>query len=237
MAVDAGHDLHMSQVTDVAGAGSSDGLLRPWQFFLLAGMLGATATVIVASGQSAASIVILSLTIVAAGFVGLGLYRALLPLVQADRDDTPTLIGGRTRLALEREKSLVLRSIKELEFDYAMGKVSKADFDEMSGRLRSRAIGLMEQLKSGGGYRAIVERELQARLAKTLGGPRLPSTSLGTGQPRPRTASDLAEREGESDGKAEAKASALLTPATCASCGVENDADARFCKGCGTKLS
>ena len=42
-------------------------------------------------------------------------------------------IGGRTRIALEREKTLVLRSIKELEFDFAMGKIAKADFDEMSG--------------------------------------------------------------------------------------------------------
>ena len=34
---------------------------------------------------------------------------------------------------LEREKALVLRSIKELEFDHAMGKVSDADFAEIGG--------------------------------------------------------------------------------------------------------
>ena len=62
-------------------------------------------------------------------------------------------IGGRTRVALEREKSLVLRSIKELEFDFAMGKVAKPDFDEMSARLRARALGLMRQLDAGGGYK------------------------------------------------------------------------------------
>ena len=42
------------------------------------------------------------------------------------------MLGGRTRAALEREKALVLRSIKELEFDRAMGKVSEKDFAEMS---------------------------------------------------------------------------------------------------------
>ena len=49
------------------------------------------------------------------------------------------MIGQRTRAALEREKMLSLRAIKELEFDKAMGKVSDDDFREMSGPLRSRA--------------------------------------------------------------------------------------------------
>src|SRR5687767_13521191 len=123
----------------------SEPWLQPWQFFLLGGMLAATATVIVATGQSPANIIILSLTVVAVSFVGLGAYRTLAPLVSADVE-TPTLIGGRTRIALEREKALVLRSLKELEFDFAMGKMSKADFDEMGGRLRRRAVGLMQQL-------------------------------------------------------------------------------------------
>ena len=46
--------------------------LQPWQFFLLGGMLAATATVIVATGQSPANIIILSLTVVSVSFVGLG---------------------------------------------------------------------------------------------------------------------------------------------------------------------
>ena len=54
------------------------------------------------------------------------------------------------RAVLEREKLLVLRSIKELEFDRAMGKVSPKDFDEMAGRLRARAMSLMQQLDTEG---------------------------------------------------------------------------------------
>ena len=100
-------------------------------------MLAATATVIVATGQSPANIIILSLTVVAVSFVGLGAYRILSPLVSPDSRRADRLIGGRTRIALEREKALVLRSIKELEFDFAMGKMAQADFDEMGGRLRA----------------------------------------------------------------------------------------------------
>jgi hypothetical protein len=139
-------------------------LLQPWQFFLLGGMLAATATVIVATGQSPANIIILSLTVVSVSFVGLGAYRMLSPLV-SDQPEAPVTIGGRTRVALEREKSLVMRSIKELEFDFAMGKIARADFDEMSARLRSRALGLMKQLDAGGGYRDQIAEEVKKRLA------------------------------------------------------------------------
>jgi hypothetical protein len=148
--------------------------LQPWQFFLLGGMLAATATVIVATGQSPANIIILSLTVVSVSFVGLGAYRILSPLVSPEVD-APMTIAGRTRVALEREKTLVLRSIKELEFDFAMGKIAKADFDEMSGRLRARALGLMRQLDEGGGYRDQIAREIERRLAQDTGA----SSALG----------------------------------------------------------
>jgi hypothetical protein len=147
---------------------AAEPFLQPWQFFLLGGMLAATATVIVATGQSPANIIILSLTVVSVSFVGLGAYHVLRPLVATDLDAPPT-IAGRTRAALEREKTLVLRSIKELEFDHAMGKVAKADFDEMSTRLRARAIGLMQQLDAGGGYKEEIAREIEQRLAQDPG--------------------------------------------------------------------
>ncbi|MFA5907414.1 MAG: zinc ribbon domain-containing protein [Vicinamibacterales bacterium] len=150
-----------------------DAFLQPWQFFLLGGMLAATATVIVATGQSPANIITLSLTVVSVSFVGLGAYRMLSPLVSPDVD-APVMIGGRTRLALDREKTLVLRSIKELEFDYAMGKMSQADFDEMGGRLRLRALGLMRQLDAGGGYREQIAREVAERLADAHEAPAAP---------------------------------------------------------------
>ena len=59
-----------------------------------------------------------------AGAAAAAFYRMLVPLTV----DDVTLLGERqserARAALEREKALVLRSIKELEFDRAMGKVS-----------------------------------------------------------------------------------------------------------------
>src|SRR6478736_412952 len=146
-----------------------EAMLQPWQFFLLGGMLAATAVVIVATGQAPANIIILSVTVVSISFVGMGAYRMLAPLA-AEHVDAPTTIGGRTRLAIEREKNLVLRSIKELEFDFAMRKIAQGDFDEMSARLRARAAGLMAQLDAGGGYRELIAKEIEARLAESPSG-------------------------------------------------------------------
>jgi hypothetical protein len=190
---------------------SSEPWLQPWQFFLLGGMLAATATVIVATGQSPANIIILSLTVVSVSFVGLGAYRILLPLVQQEVE-APVTIGGRTRTAMEREKTLVLRSIKELEFDYAMGKVAKADFDEMHARLRARAVGLMKQLDAGGGYKEQIAREIEQRLAQDQGAQSAQGAQGAQG----------ANGAGRATG--------------CAECGTENDEDAKFCKNCGARL-
>ena len=188
-----------------------EGLIQPWQFFLLGGMLAATAAVIVATGQAPANIIVLSVTVVSVSFVGLGAYRVLAPLV-SNQPDEPMTIGGRTRIALEREKALVLRSLKELEFDYAMGKMAKVDFEEMSARLRARALGLMRQLDAGGGYREQIAKEVQQRL----------DSLEGDGFSRRQHAEVTT-----------AKAVALQS--ACA-CGTENDPDAKFCKNCGAKL-
>src|SRR6185436_11812446 len=91
--------------------------------------------------------------------------RMLRPLV-SPVDDRTVVIGERTRVALEREKMLALRSIKELEFDRAMGKLSEEDWKEMSTRLRARAARLIRQLDAGEGYRTQIERELEKRLGQ-----------------------------------------------------------------------
>jgi hypothetical protein len=157
-------------------------------------------------------LVLISLTIGAAGFAAAALYRTLAPLASAaDAANVGEPLSEGLRTILEREKQLTLRAIKELEFDRAMGKVSPKDFDEMAGRLRARAMQLMRQLDAEAGYRELIERELGARLRR----------SPGTGAPaRPQ---------------AKPHAGAAAEP-TCV-CGTANDPDAAFCKRCGTKLA
>jgi hypothetical protein len=142
---------------------TSTNRLQPWQFFVLAGLGCATAITFIARGQGATSVILLGAMIASAAIVGMAALRALRPLVSPE-DDRTVMIGERTRVALEREKMLALRSIKELEFDRAMGKLSDADWQEMSSRLRVRAARLMRQLDAGTGYREQIEKDLGKRL-------------------------------------------------------------------------
>ena len=180
--------------------------LPSWQLFALAGLVGATIVVFVSRGQSPSAIILLSLVVFAAAGVGAAALRTLVPFVRGYEGLSVAIAGGRARAAIDREKTLVLRSIKELEFDHAMGKVSDQDFAEMGLRLRTRAAGLIRQLDAGAGYRAQIERDLAKRLGQA---------------PAPRDAASVQSS----------------TPvAACGSCATVNDADARFCKNCGSQL-
>ena len=194
---------------------------EPWQLFTLAGLIGATIAVFMARGESPAAVIMISLTIFAAAVVGIAALRTFLPLTQKSATFGPRLLGGRTRAALDREKTLVLRSIKELEFDRAMGKVSEKDFADMSGRLRARAARLMRQLDAGAGYRSEIEKEITKRIGEAPAGSKVQDPAYAE---QGRSLDDV-ERV------------LLSRPAgTCASCGKTNDADARFCKHCGHSL-
>jgi hypothetical protein len=174
---------------------------RPAHFFVMASLILATIAVVMARQSSPANLILISLAIGAAGIAAAGVYRMLAPLVMADASAFRPRPSERIRETLEREKTLVLRSIKDLEFDRAMGKVSPRDFDAMAGRLRTRAMMLMTQLDEGGAsYRELIERELTLRAARPA-------------PPKVQT-----------------------TDRTC-TCGTVNDADAAFCKRCGTKLA
>ena len=161
----------MSSATSIEGAPAKpaavDTGFRPWHFFVLASLMAATVAVLMSRRSTPEHLILISLAIGAAGLAAAGFYRMLAPLVSDEASTSVTSLSDRVRGALEREKALTLRSIKELEFDRAMGKVSPKDFDEMAGRLRARAMALMRELDQGPTtYRAAIERELNERLSK-----------------------------------------------------------------------
>src|SRR5688500_19975190 len=97
---------------DVAGA--RDDTLRPWHFFVLVSLVAATAAVVLAREARPEHLVLISLTIGAAGFAGATLYRTLSPLVGRDTLQATDGLSESMRAVLEREKMLVLGSIQEL---------------------------------------------------------------------------------------------------------------------------
>jgi hypothetical protein len=195
--------------------------LQPWQLFTLAGLAGATLVVFMSRGQSPAAIILLSLTIFTAAAVGIAAWRTFSPISGTDEPAGSTVLAGRTRAALEREKTLALRAIKELEFDRAMGKVSEKDFGEMSARLRARAAGFIQQLDAGDGYRSEIEKAVASRLEM-----------MAARGPQP------AARDGSAAHAAVVPPSKDPIPPTklCTACGTANETDALFCKHCGASL-
>jgi hypothetical protein len=182
---------------------------KPWHFFVLASILLATVGVMLTRQSSPENLILISLTIAAAGTAAAAFYKMLVPLTQ-HFVETSEVISERGRAALEREKMLVLRSIKELEFDRAMGKLSQKDFDEMVGRLRARALTLMRQLDADESvYTTTIETELRARLADRLRTPAVATAAAPRGAAR----------------------------WSCTACASTNDADAVFCKKCGARLA
>ena len=207
---------------------SSDGpdvdtTFRPWHFFVLASLIAATVAVVLSRRATPEHLVFISLAIGAAGAAAAAFYRTLAPLTVPDAEAFGTQLSDRARAALEREKALALRSLKELEFDRAMGKLSDRDFEEMSGRLRARALALMKQLDEGeSGYRGVIERELQARLA---------GRSASAAMPRPDAVAGEASSD-RSDSPEDAQPAGA-----CRACGTVNDEDAAFCKRCGRRIA
>lgn len=205
-------------------AGPADGVRHtsstaflPWHFFALVILAAATAAIIASRGASVQGMVMTFLIIATAGTAGFAVFRMLQPLVRADAGDRTVMVGRRTRTSLERQKMLILRAIKELEFDHAMKKVSDADFQEMTARLRNRAAGIIRQLEAGDGYREEIERELRSRLART---------------PMPAVPAEPATTDAPSTSEER-----LAAGVTCATCETINESDARFCKACGQKIA
>jgi hypothetical protein len=195
-----------SQPIPIPPSAPAGGSLRPWHFFLVAAALVATITVFLMHGQPLELLLLAVVTVAAAGYAGHSLYRTLSPLVSEGVGEDATMVAGRTRAALERDKMLTLRAIKELEFDRAMGKIAEGDFDIMRDRLRARALRLITQLDGAAAYREMIERDLAAR--------------------RPADAPALSA----------VRATAAPVRPSCVECGTANEPDARFCKNCGQAL-
>jgi len=212
-----------------AGTRTGDAGFEPWQLFTLAGLIGATVVVFVSRGQTPAGIILLSLIIFAAAIVGVAMWRTLAPFTGSGERTGPPVIGGRTRAVLEREKALVLRSIKALEFDQAMGKVSDKDFAEMSARLRARAAGLMRQLDAGTGYRAEIDKEIARRV-------RAGSRKQDPAYVKEQQGPAYVKEQDAAYVKEPGPAYAATQVRTCPACSKDNDLDARFCKHCGSSL-
>ncbi|MGD0525720.1 MAG: zinc ribbon domain-containing protein [Polyangiaceae bacterium] len=123
---------------------------------------------------------------------------------------------------LGEQKTRVLRALKDLESEHALGKIDDADYAAIVARYRDEAKSVMRQMD----LEVAPLREEAERLARDY----LQKKGLApVGAAEPVEPSDGVPSEPEAAKPASARP-------TCASCGTSNDADAAFCKKCGSAM-
>ncbi len=138
-----------------------------WGIILGCGAAALVFGIVGAELRPSAPLLLVTLGGVALGISGITLYRVVEPLLR------PAAAAARaaedrqsTRLReLERDKTLVLKAIREIEHDYQMRKISEADYKEMTHRYRTRALRVIRELDAGDDFRGLIEQELKTRLA------------------------------------------------------------------------
>jgi hypothetical protein len=160
----------------------------------------------------------------------------------------------------EERKRSILRALKDLEYERSVGKISEEDFAELSARYRADAKALLKLIDAESApMRKRAEERLASRLRddETAGAPRKSKKAKGARKPAsvdapasapaepvaPTVASKRADAaQGvPADAPVDQPVAAVPTPqpagAACPSCSTSNDADAAFCKRCGTALT
>jgi len=154
--------------------------------------------------------VILALSVVA--FVGY-------PLVTSGQDVEPEPQELSEEMGdLLRKKESTYSALKELEFDFKMGKLSDKDFAEIDARYREDALEILEAIDG-------------AEKGSPADGPN--SRRRGKGAQRQAASRPAAAPEAK---PAKAASGAAASTATCADCGRENPPGSRFCASCGVDL-
>ncbi len=101
------------------------------------------------------------------------LWNGVMTLVQTPKENEEFGLSRDFRAELEHEKRVVLKAIKEIEFDRESGKMSEADADEIVRVYRMRAIDILKEIEAMDGGKTVtakdvIDREVRARL-KILG--------------------------------------------------------------------
>jgi hypothetical protein len=136
--------------------------------------------------------------------------------------------------AEEEQKRAVLRTLKDLEYERSVGKISEEDYKELLVTYRARAKRLIQAVDEGNEHsRNQAERLVEKRL-KAL----RKSESQVAGEPALATESEARARASESPSETSSEPGVRSSTRTqrCPECQTKNDTDARFCKGCGSAL-
>lgn len=145
------------------------------------------------------------------------------------------------RAALVDEKNALLRAIKDIAYERAVGKLSDADFERLDRAYRHRAKEVLRKLDED--LAPFLERA-----EKLVGEPAAPPAARAETGPRkkskkkkekaaPRRDCPSCGTSNPADAEHCKECGARVAPVACEACGTSNDADAKFCKKCAAPLA
>ena len=117
--------------------------------------------------------------------------------------------------SLAEQKRRVLRSLKDLESEHALGKIDDADYRSFVSRYRDEAKVVMRRMD--------LEVEPKRKEAERVAQDYLRRQGLATGEAEPTEEPPTPERSEQR--------------LACAACKTSNEVDATFCKKCGARLA
>lgn len=138
----------------------------------------------------------------------------------------------------EEQKRAILRTLKDLEFEHGVGKISEEDYQELVTKYRAEAKRLLRLLDEEANPR---RRRVEALLLERLRSEGLiDKTDHVPEAEHPAQATAPTERALSKKAKKLKKRAKHAAPAPraqhdCSKCGTPNDADAVFCKKCGAR--
>lgn len=156
--------------------------------------------------------------------------------------------------ALSARKTMLLRALKDLENERALGKIELEDYEQLALSYRQELKLVLKRIDEALEPRRAKAEELAKRHLQEIGlgplGPEetphpLPSASTSlrpalegrtsASSETPSTSNALASTSSASH--AQRTAAAAPERVACRSCGASNEADAKFCKECSVKLT
>ena len=179
--------------------------------------------------------------LVFAGVVLLSVIFILWSSVQALTGESELSLEEALSLAAptaeEEQKRAVLRTLKDLEYERSVGKITEEDYKELLATYRARAKRLIQSVDEGSERgRNQAERLLEKRLnALDKAGRHASAPAEPALDSQPGLQAQPSDTQ-PSDKPPEPEVRSTTRTRRCPECQTKNDTDARFCKGCGIAL-
>ncbi len=130
--------------------------------------------------------------------------------------DDDIVLSERDRQELLDRKGALLAALKEMEFDYRIGKINESDYNSLTEEYKQKAADVLKRLEQGEDELEILIAEARRRVEAEMN----------------RQTSQFSSSESDDTSDA-AQAGTLNCPA----CDTENPLNARFCMNCGAALA